>query len=234
MDNYFIFDGKRSYSMGIELQGPVSVSGATPNVTEYRIPGRNGKLHEWDGTYTDRSISASCYMLSHMAPKEIREASAWLLGGGYKKLVLSEDEEHFYLARAVSGIPENVRIGLLNPFYVEFSAKPQKFLLSGEREISADKTIYNPTAQNARPIIKIRGSGDATVTVNTAKITCKGLTSTETVILDTETGNAMTSAWLNANNKVYYEDEIVLFPGINNIMVSGNAAVTVIPRWFEI
>ena len=74
VDNFFIFDGKRSYSMGIELQGPVSVSGATPNITEYRIPGRNGGLHEWDGTYADRRISASRYMLSHVTPREIREA----------------------------------------------------------------------------------------------------------------------------------------------------------------
>ena len=220
--------------MGLELQGPVSVSGATPNVTEYRIPGRNGKLHEWDGTYADRRISASCYMLSHTTQREIREASAWILGGGYRKLILSHDEEHFYLARVVSGVPENVRLGLLNPFYIEFSAKPQRFLLSGEREVNVDRTIYNPTEQTALPIIKITGSGDATVTVNRAKITCKGLSSMETLILDTETGHVMTDAWLDANEKIYYEYDPVLVPGINNLYISGNAEVAMIPRWFEI
>lgn len=233
MDHYFIFDGKRSYDMGIDVQGEFSVSGGEPNVTEYRIPGRNGGLHEWDGTYADRRISASCYMLSHVTPREIREASAWLLGG-YKRLVLSDDEEHFYLARAMRGISEDIRKGILNPFAIDFTAKPQKFLVSGEREVNADGTIYNPTAQNARPIIKITGSGDATVTVNTARISCKGLSSMETIVLDTETGNAMTDAWLNANGKVYYEDEILLVPGINNIYISGNATVRMIPRWFEI
>ena len=234
MDHYFIFDGKRSYDMGMDVQGEFSVSGGEPNVTEYRIPGRNGRLHEWDGTFADRRISADCYMLSHVTPREIREASAWLLGGGYKRLTLSHDEEHFYLARAVSGIPENVRLGILNPFAVEFTAKPQKFLISGEREVVVDGTIYNPTAQNARPIIRITGSGDVTVTVNAAKITCKALSSMETIVLDTETGNAMTDAWMNANGKIYYEDEILLVPGINNICISGNATVKMIPRWFEI
>ena len=233
MDHYFIFDGKRSYNMGIDVQGEFSVSGGEPNVTEYRIPGRNGKLHEWDGTFADRHISADCYMLSHVTPREIREASAWLLGG-YKRLVLSDDEEHFYLARAMRGISEDIRKGILNPFAIDFTAKPQKFLVSGEREVAVDGTVYNPTMQNARPIIKITGSGDATVTVNTARISCKGLSSMETIVLDTETGNAMTDAWMNANGKVYYEDEIMLVPGINNIYISGNATVKMIPRWFDI
>lgn len=233
MDNYFIFDGKRSYSMGIELAGPPSVSGALKNVSSYRIPGRSGMLHEWDETFAERNIRIPCFLLSHLSQKEIREANAWLLCG-VKRLILSDDEEHFYLARATTGIDEQTRRGILNPFAIDFTAKPQKFLVSGEREIASGNRIVNPTAQTARPILKIKGSGNATVTVNGTNVICTDLVGTQTLLLDAETGRTMTSGFLSANDKLYFEDEIALYPGVNSVTVSGDAVVSLIPRWFEI
>ncbi len=232
MENlYFKYDGVNSSTMGIGMQKAVLVSGAAPNIKEYRIPGRNGSLHEWDGTYGNRRILANCFLLSRMTHKEIREANAWLLGGTYRRLELCDDEEHFYMARAASGVPEDVRRGILNPFAIEFTAKPQKFLKSGMRELDVTSSIYNPTHQNALPILKLTGNGDFTLFIN--QVYARFTSVEGTIILDTETGNA-TIDGTTANKNVYFEEDLLLLPGKNSIEIVGDATLAIVPRWYEI
>lgn len=217
--------------MGIEASDFFSVGEAEPNVEAFEVPGRSGTLTYWDGTYQNRSIEAPSFLLSEAAVREIDKINEWLISSqGYDKLTLSHDTEHFYLARAVRGIPENVRADVLTPFTIEFDALPQKYLKSGAREYAAGVKVYNPTKFTSYPIWKIHVEGTVQIKVgeNTAVISGTG----GDIILDTETGIA-TAAGVNVSNKISFENDLVLLPGANEISITGGT-LRYIPRWWTI
>ena len=217
--------------MGIEASDFIFVGEAEPNVESFEVPGRSGTLTYWDGSYRNREIEAPSFLISDGAVREIDKINEWLISSqGYGKLVLSHDPEHFYLARAVRGIPENVRADILAPFTVEFDAMPQKYLKSGAHEYAAGAKIYNPTKFTAFPIWKIHVEDTVQLKVgdNTAVISGTG----GDIILDTETGVA-TAAGVNVSNKISFENDLVLLPGVNEVSISGGT-LRYIPRWWTI
>ena len=218
--------------MGIDASDFIHVGESEPNVESYEVPGRSGTLTYWDGSYRNRVIEAPSFLLSEGAVREIDKINEWLISSqGYDKLILSHDPEHFYLARAVRGIPENVRADILTPFTVEFDALPQKYLKTGEREYAAGAKIYNPTKFTSFPIWKIRVND--TVQLNVGGRTAVIAGTSGDIILDTETGIATTAAGVNVNAKVSFTEDLVLMPGVNEISISGGT-LRYIPRWWTI
>lgn len=235
LDETFIFKNKRAKSKLIELQAPISISAAAPNVTETTIPGRNGTLIEYDGSYKNRTIMANCFLLDHALEKEIDDINAWLIGeNGYFRFEDSNDNKHFMLARAVRGIEKNARAGILNPFTLEFDAKPQRFLKLGEKaiDVTNSKSIYNPTSYPAFPLIEILGIGDITVTIFGVTLTVYGLNGVITYDADTDVayGDAK-----NLNYMVSTTDVLTIPKGKNTIAFSGDViSLKITPRWWEI
>lgn len=236
LDQTFIFKNKRAKAKGIELQEAISVSAAVPNFTEYKIPGRSGALIEYDGTYQNRTITALCYLLDYAMENGIDDINAWLLSGnGYFRFEDTEDTKHFMLARSTNGIEKKVRMGMLNAFLLEFDAKPQRYLKLGEKpvEVSTTKSIYNPTAFPALPLLEIDGSGNITVVINNVELTVNDLDGV--ITYDAETDNAYNGAQ-NMNGSIYVGGSILLPPGKTDIsFVSGTvSSLKITPRWWEL
>lgn len=232
MDNvYFKYRGRDSRVMGIEAENFFEVGEAVPNVEQITVPGRSGTLTYWDGTYANRIITAPSFLLSEILPREIEKINAWLLSAqSYDKLVLSNDPEHFFLARAVSGISENVRADILTPFELEFDALPQKFLEAGTEESAAGASIYNPTDFTAFPIWKINATGNVTLTVGQNTATITGITGQ--IVLDTETGKAQ-AAGADVSALISFAEDLTLAPGENAVSISGGT-LSYIPRWWTL
>ena len=231
----FIFKNKRAKSKGIELQESINVSAAVPNTNETNIPGRNGALVDYDGSYANRTITARCFLLSHALEKGIDDINAWLLGqNGYFRFEDSNDTTHFMLARAVRGLDKNTRVGLLNPFTLEFDAKPQRFLKLGEKavDVTSTKSIYNPTAFPSLPLLEITGSGDIAVTIFGVTLNVYGLNGV--ITYDAETDNAYNGAQ-NLNSMVGTTDVLTIPKGRNEITVTGAVtSLKITPRWWEL
>ena len=217
--------------MGIEAAGFIHVGAAEPNVESFSVPGKSGTLTYWDGSYANREITAPSFLLSEGLVRDVDSINAWLISSQeYDKLILSHDPEHFYLARAVRGISEDVRADILTPFDLEFDALPQKYLKSGAREYAAGAKIYNPTKFKAFPIWKIHVEGTVQLTVGENRAVISGTGGD--VVLDTETGIA-TAAGVNVSDKISFENDLVLMPGVNEISISGGT-LRYIPRWWTI
>ena len=235
LNETFIFKNKRAKSKGIELQESISVSAAVPNVTETTIPGRNGTLIEYDGSYANRTITARCFLLDHALEKRIDDINSWLLGeNGYFRFEGSQDNKHFMLARAVRGLDKNARMGLLNPFTLEFDAKPQRFLKLGEKaiDVTSSKSIYNPTTFPALPLIEVTGSGDIAVTVFGVTLNIYSLNGL--ITYDAETDTAYNGAQ-NLNSMVGTTDTLIIPKGKNDITVTGSVtSLKITPRWWEL
>lgn len=234
-DNTFIFKGKRGNSKGIELREPIRISAAVPKVDAVSVPGRNGDLHFYDGTYENRRIEMRCFLLTYEVERSRNDINAWLIGEkGYFRFEDTEDSKHFMLARARQGLEKEVRAGLLNPFDLEFDAKPQLFLKSGERALDVTSTmvVHNPTAYTALPILEIEGSGDITISLGGGVLYIYDLDGT--LIYDAESDNAYYGD-INLNFKVGSQGVPCITPGYNNITGSGSiTSLKITPRWWEI
>lgn len=235
LNETFIFKNKRAKSKGIELQESISISAAVPNMTVTTIPGRNGTLIEYDGSYANRTITARCFLLDHALEKGIDDINSWLLGeNGYFRFEDSNDTKHFMLARAVQGLDKNARAGLLNPFTLEFDAKPQRFLKLGEKtvDVTSSKSIYNPTTFPALPLIEVTGSGDVAVTVFGVTLNIYSLNGV--ITYDAETDTAFNGAQ-NLNSMVGTTDTLIIPKGKNDITVTGSVtSLKITPRWWEL
>lgn len=235
LNETFIFKGKRAKNKGIELQDSITLSAAVPIFSEYNIPGRNGTLYQYNGTYENRSIIVPCFLLSYLLEKDIDSINSWLLSDpGYHRFEDTNDEKHFMLARAKQGVNKSARAHLLNSFVLEFDTKPQRFLKSGEKtlDVTERKNIYNPTQFPALPLIEVQGSGDITITINGVALKIYDLNGT--ITYDAESDDAYNGE-NNLNNKVGVSDQMTIPSGSNSISVSGSVtSIKITPRWWEL
>lgn len=154
-------------------------------------------------------------------------AAAWLNQGGYMRLYDDTDPDVFYLAACPGGQDLEPVLHRAREIKVSFDAKPQRFLLSGEREtvFSAAGALENPTPYRAKPLITLSGSGEGVLTIagnNTTLSNCAG------AVLDCEACAFSGSGTLSG---LFPE----LAPGSNAVSFSGGiTAVKIVPRWYMI
>lgn len=236
LSDTFYLDGVDARSVGIYLQKPIVFSEAIPSAESETIPGRNGNLIFYTGSYENRSGSASCFCLQKNVEKAISSAGRFLMGKkGYRRLETSDDPDHYWLARVVNSPEINMRLKTLAPFKIEFDCKPQRFLKSGEFPIDFSESIYlfNQYGQVALPTIILYGEetpsvltvGDCVVNISKIK---------NYIRLDSETQNAY-NLWGNENGNINAPVFPVLGDGLTRIKTEGGiTSGKIIPRWWEL
>ena len=73
--------------VGIRLQGALEIAAPEPNMTAVTVPGRNGDLHYYDGSYKNRPAGVGAYVYR---PEDVKDAFGeiheWLFGAvGYRR-----------------------------------------------------------------------------------------------------------------------------------------------------
>lgn len=166
MDNYLLYiDGECNEDYGVVLQGSLRFSAPQPKVTTISVPGRNGDLHIYDGSYKNVTARVGAYIAdsNKQVKSLIPEINRWLcLDRGYVEMSTDDDPDHIYLARVKNGVEINARLRVLAPFEIVFDLKPQKYLAShywDEVTLENGGTVYNPTQYTAYPRYLIRTSG---------------------------------------------------------------------------
>ena len=162
MKHSFIFNGKNSLDYGIIIATHPESRHAERRGKTSTIPGRHGALYRDEAAFSTYEISYDVLLdarnvgdMYHLG----RDLSAWLLNAsGYCRLEDTYEPEHYRMARYV-GSPDVANILFkFGRAELEFEVQPQRYLKSGEQEIeiTADQsTVYNPTNQNAFPLIKV-------------------------------------------------------------------------------
>lgn len=231
----FYFNGAHSSTMGLVLQAPMVLSAPEPRIERITIPGRDGTLTRWDGSYNPRTLNGKFFVLSANAAREITDISAWLIGSHKKEKLITDDDGQYYLMAMVSaGAETQLRCGVLAPFSLSFVCDPCRYLIWGDEEVDVfeERTIYNPTAYPAKPIIYMNGSGSVSLEIAgktiTAQIPDGG------IYFDAETANAYTGKG-SANALVSVSGDITLPGGYTDITVNGDlTALKITPRWWEL
>lgn len=235
LNETFYLDGIDARSVGIQLQAPVSFSEAVPVVESQTIPGRNGNIVFYTGSYENRSGSASCFCLQKDVEKAISSAGRFLIGKkGYRRLETSDDPDHYWMARVENSPRIEQRLRLLSPFEIGFDCKPQRFVKNGENAIvfTANGSLLNQYGQISLPFITLYGHGAGSLTIGDCVVEVNTLDGT--LCLDSETQNAYNDSG-NQNMNINAPVFPTLPDGEIQIAFSGGITkVEIVPRWWEL
>ena len=234
--NYLIFNGESSLDHGAYIGGQQTFNAPQRDVTKVKIPGRNGDLIRDNGRWLNIEVPYNLVIMDEFRDNagEIRR---WLTEPvGYSRLEDTYHPDYFRLARVQGTIDfETAAFNLTGKTRVVFDCKPQRFLKTGEQEIavSSGGKIYNQTQYDSKPLIRVLGTGDGTVTIGDYVISLSGFT-TE-VDIDCELQDCFYDG-TSQNSKVALASGFpVLKPGNNLISFTGDVSgVRITGRWFTI
>ena len=217
------------------------------------IPGRNGALYRNKGTFKNIEVTYHCGMVGDTQTDFASGISAFrnalLLRDHYLPLYDDYNTEEYRMAVYRRGLEVNpVAYGQAGEFDITFDCKPQRFLKSGDTELtrsSSGQLVTNPTRWNASPIIKFKMTG-ATGTITLGDngvrgvITINGAPLNTEIIVDCEVGEAYIgyvgqptasmNQYVDLGAKLPY-----LGGGSTRITYTSNVTnLKVTPRWWRI
>lgn len=236
MRQYLTFGGKSTHDYGIFISGEATFSAPERNVQAQEVPGRNGNLLFDLGNFKNINVQYPSYIADDM-PDRIRDflnyAGSLI---GYQRLEDTYHPYEFRMARFKTN-PSVDSAGYMNrmgSFTLEFDCKPQRFLKSGEEvvEYTSNGIILNRTNFEAKPFLRVYGSGAGTVGIGSETITISAID--DYVDIDCEIMDAYKGA-VNCNSNVSFTDDIVIPPGEVTIAITGAITkIEVTPRWWII
>lgn len=172
----FIFDGENSRDYGVYVTD-VEVFGApVRNVEMVTIPGRNGAFALDKGSYENIEVKYKCVMGCKTPADFNAGISAFrnMLASriGYKRLEDEINTDEYRMALYKGGMSVPTMNKETATFDVVFDCKPQRFLKSGENEVSigTSRTLANPTLYQAHPLLSFTASGAGTIQINSDTI----------------------------------------------------------------
>lgn len=174
----FEFAGESSRDYGVYITDVNVFDGASRDIELVDIPGRNGAYIIDNGRFSDIAITYDCAMgadgsagASDFA-ENMAAIRAWLSSvKGYARLEDDINPDEYRMAAFSGGIKVNTNGKRTGEFSIEFTAKPERYLKSGETvaTVTSGATITNPTKFSAAPLLMVDGYGD--IEINGEQIT---------------------------------------------------------------
>ena len=230
MINYLTYDGKSLRDYGVYVNGTYTFSAPQRNITKVVIPGRNGTLTIDNKRFENIEVSYEAFIIREFAENIEGLRNYLSTTAGYRRLEETYHPDEFRMARFVSGLSVTATpLMREGNFTLKFDCMPQRFLKSGEIpvEFTAAGSIFNPTLQQAKPMLRVWGNG--TVGIGSATLTIAGTTNYTDI--DCESMDAYYGA-TNRNGNISGTFP-VLEPGANGVALGGSITkVQITPRWW--
>jgi len=220
----FIWQGKDSYEdygIVITVLPPETIPEA--NVDEIPIPGRDGDLTIDYNTKKPYTLPMTCTLLDFA---KIDEVKAWLNGSGD---LIFNWQNYIFDARLINQIDISQSLESLGEFPLIWKVQPYKRDIDSLILIlEAPQTIFNPSTQNSKPVIKLYGTGNVNLIINGNIINLTNVS--EYVTIDSDIQNAFKDT-LPKNNDMEGEFQ-ELISGTNYISWTGSVAkIEITPNW---
>ncbi len=236
--SYLIYNGISSESLGIRIQTKNIYSAPKYDANLTTIPGRNGDLISPNGRYANVTVSYTCYVPAKSIDElcdKLTKIKNWLYKGPdrYHDLSDSYDTKFKRSAFFNSKLDISDEAKKIGTFTVTFSCKPQRYLVESLNIESHNVsfTVVNPYPLNAKPYIKITGSGDVSFAIQSGGTNrIWNIKDVDGYIeCDSELMNFYKDTYLQ-NNKVTGSGFPELLPGSNAISWTGNVTKVEIIR----
>lgn len=227
--NSFTYNGQNSADFGLKISEKDIYSAPARDLSFISVPGRNGDIIVDNNRYENINISYT------VGCKDIKNKATalklWLCKPGYFRLIDTYQPDYFRMASFASNLPIDEVLQNVGQTKVVFNCKPFRYSLSGENTISftSARSITNPEGFESLPYIKITGSGNVTLYINSKSYYMSSIG--PSIELDSELMCAYRGSTL-LNSKLGFTEFPVLQPGINNISWSGSVTkIEIVPRW---
>lgn len=245
MRNYFTFGGESSADHGVYISGAGTYNAPVKVYDMVPVAGRNGDLALSGGRYENIELTYSAFLhgdaTAYSFADNMADLRAFLSAPtGYQRLEDTYNPDEYRLGIFRSGLDVDATAdNKAGTFDITFDCKPQRFLKSGETvtTFTTNGNITNPTAFEAKPLLKVTGYG--TLGVGDRSVIITG-TAGQVIYIDCEIMEAWSlngSAIIPRNDYVQYVGNKfpVLASGVNGISMSGNITrVEVTPRWWRL
>lgn len=234
----FTFNGISSADYELYISGD-TVYNAPARVYEMvDIPGRSGQLAIYQGRFENISVTYPAFIYADTQTEfaeKMRDLRAWLASpAGYQRLEDTYHPDEYRMAIYQEGLDADpAHYNEAGEFDLVFNCKPQRFLKSGETEITLTnpQTLTNPTPFDALPLITVTGAGS--LIINGEEIV---IAENSTKYIDSE---IMDCYAIVDGEAVSKNDKITLseFPKLGastSISWEGLTSVKIKPRWWTI
>lgn len=163
------FDGESSADYGVYITGQAVFNAPEREVEMITIPGRNGTFALDKGRFENVTVTYPAGIFAD-TDEDFSEAISdfrnWLCSRqGYVRLEDDYNPNEYRLAVYKSGLEVELAQLKAGEFNIVFECKPQRFLKSGETEITVTSgdEITNPTLFDASPLLEVSGYGSLKV-----------------------------------------------------------------------
>ena len=230
----FVYNGRSSADFGLAISGEDTWKKPAPDIELVQVPGRNGDLLVNNNRFLNADIVYHVGVRQGFDTKFQAFINFLMNSPGYHRLEDSYHPDYYRMAAAGSAVePSMFAYNHGGTFDLVFTCKPQMFLKAGEkvRAFTAAGTILNPTLFDARPLIRVYGSGALGVGSETLTITDN---TNNYIDIDCDMQDAYRgSANMNAKVTLSSGEFPVLHPGSTGITLgSGITKVEITPRWW--
>lgn len=204
----------------------------------FSIPGRSGDLFIYQNAYNNVLQAYEVYAgdgTPGNAPSSWGTLAAALYKDGYQRLQDTYDVDHYRLAIFLDAITAENSQNRHGSAVLTFNCRPERFLLSGDDVTTittASGSITNPTAFDAKPLIKVTGTAPGSITIGGVTMTINALA--DYVYIDCDTMDAYRQPAENKNNTISGSFP-VLHAGANAVTRTGGVTkIEITPRWWEL
>jgi len=238
-DAYFEYNGKKSIDFGLRIQNALSIVIPEQDIELMEVPGKDGDLAFDKKRLKGVIKSFPCTldvptgMTVDLVAKQISE---WLRTDvGWNKLVFSGYEGYEYEALCYETFDIEETLRTRGRTVINFRLKPYKFKIGSNNLIvlTNGQILTNPEKRNAKPLIKVTGTGNITLKNNGTDwlilTSVDGYITIDSAQMSIHKDGLQQFQKMNANLKPLFP---VLTPGNNIITWTGTVTkVEITPRW---
>jgi predicted phage tail component-like protein len=227
---YFLINGEDSRHHHIVCTRRPDFPAPEPRYTDTQVPGRDGALTEFDGTYSDIAVDVEMNYITnpqnwHAAWREVKR---YLLKGGIRELRFSDDLAFYYKCKKIVLGTNEREFRHTAAFTATFTLAPYEYLTDGKERYSYQVCAFN-RYELCKPIYFITGEGMCTLTVNGNEMTANV---GQNLTIDTDLQLAYRTDGTLQNTEVTGNfDELYLLPGENTISVTDGFDLKIQPNW---
>ena len=228
VENAFSFNGVSSTEFNMIVSGYGTYDAPQRDITMLAVAGRSGDLTLDNGRFENVDVTYKAAFYKGLN-ENYRAFNAYMANQkGYKRLEDTFHKDEFRLGVYKGGLNPKLKGYDMASLEIKFNCKPQRFLVSGEETQAFTQTgvVFNPTEFEAKPLIRLYGSGSLSVNGNTLVVT--DVDASDYIDIDSELMDAFKGT-TNLNAKISGVFP-VLVSGKNTITYSGDFEVK--PRWY--
>lgn len=237
MRQWLTFGGSDTRDYGVYISGSGVYDAPVRVYEEITVPGRNGILLGSEKRLESVELTYPAFIYRDFA-KNIQNFKGMLYSkSGFQELVDTYNPDEYRMAMFAGGLEIEMDPVLSGGhFDLTFICRPERFLFLGTVPLmsTSDQMVtYNPTEFDARPLIRVYGTGSLTVNGTTITITeASEYTDIDCDLMEVFKGDYSRNAYVEIDGNEFP----VLSPG-DNVITRASSAISKIeitPRWWRL